>query len=354
MKQKSFISLLCLLPILVQAQDVVKLLPDKFNEYALNYYLPYTVVDIEIVAAKTTCKAGPYYKYAQKYLGVTDAIIEDSETWEIEQICMTPRGVADTENRYQLTFKAGQTPFIYVNTESVIAAINTEPESHDAGCPAIKPDESSDIDVKKVYSEELLMSGSIAKMAEVAAKQIYRIRESRLNLLTGEVDKMPADGDSFKLVISQLDEQEAALTALFLGTKSTERSSKRFTYTPEQDVDRNILCRFSDFLGFVDADNLSGAPVYLSVQVTEQGEYPVDDKGRIKKVPKGAVAYAIPGKATVSISYENRTYAKDEFPIAQLGVVFGLDATLFSDKKAPVKATFDPTTGALLFMGSDK
>ena len=354
MKQKSFISLLCLLPILVQAQDAVKLLPDKFNDYALNYYLPYTAVDIEMVATKTTYKAGPYYKYAQKYLGVSNAVIEDSEVWEIEQVCMTPKGIADTENRYQLTFKAGQTPYIYVSPESVISSINTEPESYAPDCADIKPDEISNIDVKKVYSEELLMSGSIAKMAEVAAKQIYRIRESRLNLLTGEVDKMPADGDSFKLVISHLDEQEAALTALFLGTKSVERSVKHFTYTPEGDVNRDILCRFSNFLGFVDADNLSGAPIYLSIQVTEQGEYPVDEKGRIKKVPKGAVAYTIPGKAIVTIAYEGKTYAENEYRIAQLGVVYGLDAALFVDKKAPVKAVFDPTTGALLHMGSEK
>lgn len=351
---KSLVPILCLLPSAAPAQEMVKLLPDKFNEYALNYYLPNTVVDIEIVATKTTYKSGPYYKYAKKYLGVSDAVTEDSEVWDIEQVCLTPRGVADTENRYQLTFKAGQTPYIYVNTENVISAINTEPELPASDCPEVKPDEISQIDVKKVYSEELLMSGSIAKMAEVAAKQIYRIRESRLNLLTGDVDKMPADGDSFKLVISQLDEQEAALTALFLGTKSVERSVKHFTYAPEGDVDRSILCRFSDFLGFVETDNLSGAPIYLSVEVTERGEYPVDDKGRVKKVPKGAVAYSIPGKAVLRIAYEGKTYAEEEFSIARLGVVYGLNTDLFIDKKAPVKATFDPTTGALQYMGSDK
>lgn len=34
-----------------------------------------------------------------------------------------------------------------------------------------------------VFSEELLMAGSTAKQAEVAAKQIYRIRESRMTSL---------------------------------------------------------------------------------------------------------------------------------------------------------------------------
>lgn len=352
MKRKLFIPLVCCaLPLLSVAQDMVKLVPDKFNEYALNYYLPYTVADIEFVATKTVCKAGPYYKYAKKYLGVTDIVTEDSETWAIERVCMVPRGIADTENRYQLTFKSGQTPYIYVNPDGLIYSINAEPEIADLSCPPVAPDEPDSIDVSKVFSEELLMSGSIAKMAEVAAKQIYRIRESRLDLLTGDVDKMPADGDSFKLIIAQLDAQEAALTALFLGTKSVERVVKRVEYCPEDDVESEILFRFSDFLGFVDADDLSGAPVSISVTVTEKGEYPVDNKGSIVELPKKALAYTIPGKAVIAISYDGRTYVEEELPIAQLGVVYGLDSSWFVDKKAPANAVFDATTGALLRLG---
>lgn len=352
MKRKLFIPLVCCaLPLLSVAQDMVKLVPDKFNEYALNYYLPYTVADIEFVATKTVCKAGPYYKYAKKYLGVTDIVTEDSETWAIERVCMVPRGIADTENRYQLTFKSGQTPYIYVNPDGLIYSINAEPEIADLSCPPVAPDEPDSIDVSKVFSEELLMSGSIAKMAEVAAKQIYRIRESRLDLLTGDVDKMPADGDSFKLIIAQLDAQEAALTALFLGTKSVERVVKRVEYCPEDDVESEILFRFSDFLGFVDADDLSGAPVSISVTVTEKGEYPVDNKGNIVELPKKALAYTIPGKAIIAISYDGRTYVEEELPIAQLGVVYGLDSSWFVDKKAPANAVFDATTGALLRLG---
>ena len=352
MKRKLFIPLVCCaLPLLSVAQDMVKLVPDKFNEYALNYYLPYTVADIEFVATKTVCKAGPYYKYAKKYLGVTDIVTEDSETWAIERVCMVPRGIADTENRYLLTFKSGQTPYIYVNPNGLIYSINAEPELADLSGPPVAPDEPDSIDVSKVFSEELLMSGSIAKMAEVAAKQIYRIRESRLDLLTGDVDKMPADGDSFKLIIAQLDAQEAALTALFLGTKSVERVVKRIEYCPEDDVESEILFRFSDFLGFVDADDLSGAPVSISVTVTEKGEYPVDNKGNIVELPKKALAYTIPGKAVIAISYDGRTYVEEELPIAQLGVVYGLDSSWFVDKKAPANAVFDATTGALLRLG---
>ena len=63
-------------------------------------------------------------------------------------------------------------------------------------------------------SEELLMAGSTAKQAEVAAKQIYRIRESRMNILTGDADNLPPDGEAMKLVIQQLEEQEKSANQL--------------------------------------------------------------------------------------------------------------------------------------------
>lgn len=69
-------------------------------------------------------------------------------------------------------------------------------------------------------------------MAEVAAKQLYRIRESRLNLVTGEVDELPADGESFKLIIQQLDEQEAAPHGIVHGDNANRDNRQTFRLYP--------------------------------------------------------------------------------------------------------------------------
>lgn len=50
-------------------------------------------------------------------------------------------------------------------------------------------------------------------------------------------------------------------------------------------------------------------------------------------MPKNAVAYAIPGKAEVILSDGKKTLFKENLPIAQFGVVFGLDPSIFTDKK---------------------
>lgn len=352
MKSRIFLALSLLLACYTQAQDAVQLLPEKFNDYALNYYLPTTVVEVEFVATQTISKAGPYNQYAQKYLGTSDVITEDNEKWTLQRATMITHGVANTGNRYQLTFKAGQTPYIFVNPEGCIMSVNTHPDTLIANTfPTVEKDVISNINAQKALSEEMLMSGSIGKMAELAAKQIYRIRESRMNLLTGEADNMPADGESMKIIIEQLDQQEEALTALFLGTTSTKHITKRIKYTPQEDVTNEVILRFSEYSGFVDTDDLSGAPVYLSVQITEKGEYPVDNKGEIKKVPKGALAYSIPGKAKIRLQYEGDVVCQDEIPVAQLGVVYGLAPSLLTSKKEPTYVIFNPATGGISEIG---
>ncbi|MBQ6938897.1 MAG: DUF4831 family protein [Muribaculaceae bacterium] len=353
MKHGILTTLILGMALLATAQDVVQLRPEKFNDYALNYYLPKTVTEIEFVASKTTRKAGEYYQYARKYLGISDVITEDSETWHLESATITSRGEANTDERYQLTFKAGQTPYIFVSEEHTILSVNTAPDTNTTTtATAANQDVINDIDSSKALSSDILMSGSIAKMAEMAAKQIYRIRESRMDILTGDADNMPADGESLRIVIEQLEQQEQALTALFEGTTSVEYITQKIVYTPTDNVENQVILRFSEHLGFVDASDLCGAPIYLSVDITERGEYPLDNKGVVKKVPKGALAYNIPGKIDISLHFDSKTLAREELSVAQLGVVFGLDPALLSRKKERTYVVFDPTTGGITQIGT--
>lgn len=88
-------------------------------------------------------------------------------------------------------------------------------------------------------------------MAEVAAKQIYRIRESRMDLSTGDSDQKPADGEALKLMLQQLDEQEKNLTALFMGTIQTQTVVKHFTWMPQGETTNEVTFRISDISGIV-------------------------------------------------------------------------------------------------------
>lgn len=340
----------------LQAQQTQKLTAGKHNEYGLIYSLPVTHLDIEVEAVKTIKKAGPYSKYAEKFLGTDKAIVENSVEWTLKNISVSPYGAPDPENQYLMQFKSGSAPFIILNKSGLPLSINIEEEEETEGSskePVRKSRSSLENNASaKVMSGELLISESTAKKAEIAANQIYKIRESRTNLITGEAEQMPPDGQSMKMIIEQLDAQEAALTALFLGTTQTESKIMNFDYVPDKEVEDEVIFRLSDFNGIVDRNDLSGDPVYLSLKIIQQGELPVNEKGETKKLPKGAVMYKIPGKASVTLEYKGKTVLNRTYDIAQFGVDFGLDPAMFSDKKQPSYLIFYPETGAIKEIGT--
>ncbi|MDE6341890.1 MAG: DUF4831 family protein, partial [Muribaculaceae bacterium] len=94
--------------------------------------------------------------------------------------------------------------------------------------------------------------------------------------------------------------------------------------------------------------------VYISVSDVDSPGMPVDSKGQPKKLPRNAVIYNIPGSALISVSGSGRTFFEQQIQLAQFGTTFGLDPALFTDKKEPSYATFDPVTGALIEVGVQK
>ena len=54
MKLRIISALVMGIALMVAAQDAIQLQPEKFNDYALNYYLPKTTTEIEFVASTLT------------------------------------------------------------------------------------------------------------------------------------------------------------------------------------------------------------------------------------------------------------------------------------------------------------
>jgi hypothetical protein len=332
---------------------VTKKIAAKSNDFGITYSLPKTSLVIHIEVIKVTAKAGPYYRYADKYLGVKNPVEEDKTYYQLGKVNVTNKGLPDTENTYIVEFKAGTTaPYAYLSEDGLICSINADyeaPREEDTvrGNPSApaSPDEATAV---PVFLEELLMAGSMAKQAEVAAKQVYRIHESRLNILTGEADNMPPDGEAMKVVIRELERQEKALTALFTGVTAKDTSYYDMTIVPYEDMEREVLFRFSDLLGVVDADDLSGVPVYINLKAQERPAAPVlDPKEAEKKEKMKGVIYNIPGKANIEIQMNRKFLFKGEMLIAQFGRRENLAPIMFEDKKKPVKVYFYPETGAI-------
>lgn len=341
------------------AQEVARVQVGDTQTTGITYNLPLTMVRVVANASCTTVKAGIFAPYAEKYLGVKDAPMEDRVTWSITSVIVEAEALADTSRTYHINFvDKTAAPTFYLAPGNILVGINREPERKcEIETLANAPESPKPaVSAINVMTEELLKAGSRTKQAEIAARQIFRIRESRLNILTGDVDNLPADGESFHIVLDNLAAQEAAYMELFTGTSATTTTQREFLYRPAQEGSE-VLFRFSRHFGFVDADDLSGEPYNITVQVTDDKRtVPVhlDAKGKAKPQATG-VAYVVPGRARISIAQRGKSWAEVEWPMAQFGHVEFLPATQFVNKKAPsAAATLCPLTGALQLFQNEK
>jgi hypothetical protein len=327
-----------------------KLSATKVSDFGLSYTLPKTLLYIDSEIIKTTLKAGPYYRYAEKLLSVKDPIIQDSIYFSLDKVSVGATSVADKNSACMIQLKS-ELPYIILNAEGVLCAVNTSADS--ALGAKMKPLPLNTVVQEAIanaqlsLTEETLASGSTAKMAELVAKQIFRLRESRVDLLTGESEQMPKDGEGLKVLIEQLDKQEKALTALFTGTVQVEKMYARIKLTPvDTDLNRFVLFRFSKHFGLVAADDLSGEPVYIDIKATDRKEFLPDPKQKANE--KKGLVYNIPGKGSVKLTYGSNPLFEGEFTFTQFGIQANFPTDLFTRKKSPAKVVLNPDTGAIV------
>jgi len=354
---KLYISLLffLLVAFMSAAQTAVeKVTPSKAAGEGIIYTLPKTALVVNAEIIRINVKAGVYYRYAERYLGIKNVPTEDAVYYELGHIAVVNKGEPDTENRYKIEFRQKTVaPFACLTKDGLLCSINVEykPEAEAAATAAATkqptPKQQSTASTS-VYTEELLLAGSVARQAEVAAKQIYHLRESRTDILTGDADNLPPDGEALKLVISKLEEQEKELTKLFTGTETRETSYFDITIIPEDEVEKETLFRFSRKLGILDSDDLGGEPVYINVKALERAPElePKEAEKKAKQLAKGVI-YNVPGKALVEIIHNNKVVMKKETPFVQFGTHEVLAPALLEDKKQPVKVIFYPETGGI-------
>lgn len=342
------------IPATLQAQQTRLLTAEKHNEYGLVYSLPITALDIQVTARREVLTAGPYSAYARKYIGTDKVITHDAERWTITDVTVTPYGTLDTDSKYLMQLKPGAVTYIGVSEDGMLLSINKEPIAPTPRAiqrPAVSANSFTGKEYLKYVNEDFTASQSSAKQAQMLSESLMEARDAHISLTRGTADNMPVDGRQLELMLASLQAQEDALTAAFTGTSTFETVTHSFTYIPEDDGEE-ILFRFADFKGFTDAADFAGAPVNISVKITAEGVLPTDANGNTKQLPKDAVRYCIPGTALITLSYEGRTLYSKSLDFSQFGVEFGLNPTLFTDKKEPSYAIFNPATGALTEIGT--
>ena len=338
-----FLSLLLLATLSLQAQV-------KEGESALVYYLPQTELVFEIEYEQITAERGMFYQYSERYLGTKDVVLENSVTYAIKNVQLHTRTKADPARAYTIPLnqKTLANCAVRLNNKGLIESVNCESEVAKTAeqhkptdrkqCKADKPS------LAIPFLEDQMLSGSIGKMAEGTAKQIYSIRENRLNLLAGEVEHTPADGAAMRLVLSEMDRQEETLTQLFLGKIEKKHIVKTVTIIPESDCSDSVIFRFSKHEGLVDSDDMSGEPFSLTIVAHKQDFAPAADAD--KQPAPSAIWQNLAGNADITLTDGEKLLVNKNIPVAQFGVAVPLAQDLFAKRKTQVR--FDTRTGSVI------
>ncbi len=219
---------------------------------------------------KVVNEKGELYQYSERYLGTNQVITKNETTYILRSIKV-------------------------LDNDSTKNTRNHQPRS--------RHERKEQTCLQVPLNEETLMATNTAKKAEGVAKQIYRIREARLTLVSGEAEHTPNDGQAIRLMLNELNRQETELTSLFVGTSNATRHTQIVNYTLSEDTTttiNSILLRFSRYSGPVAADDLSGEPVYIE-QTNKIGERPSTKPKHKKNETENFVE-----SSSVAVRYEGK------------------------------------------------
>ena len=155
---------------------------------------------------KVTYTPGEFCNYANKFLRTQGTSNKPDTHWNIKRIEIALAGIADPNKAFTIKLKDKSiASLVELAEDGVLLSINATQE------PDNKKDKdtetihfSKQLNPKELLSEEILSATSTAKMAELVAREIYNIRDSRNSIIRGQADNMPKDGEALKLILKNL------------------------------------------------------------------------------------------------------------------------------------------------------
>lgn len=304
-------------------------------EGALCYALPKTVINLEVEAVKETFHAGPYAKFAKKYLGI-DVRMADAVTCTLGSVNLVPVVEADQSSRYLIVPGKGFPAFLSLSNQGLIAtgdglksqewnfAREGKGDFLGKGTSSNLTQESTTLwknesGVSKGVKQLMIVEKSTEDKAREAANMIFTFRKMRVQIVTGDTDATYS-GEAMKTVLDELSRLEEEYLSLFAGFSEFSNQKMSFSVIPEKSksVGKYIAFRLSDSEGLLPSDDISGKPYILEVNAqpvtSAAGNAPASSKAVLAH-------YRIPATCTVRLLDGNMgVILQTRIPIYQLGL----------------------------------
>ena len=327
---------LAAMPVIASAQK------SSDPEGYVTYSLPSTSLVLDVEAVKESFYAGPYARYAEKYLGIK-ARQKDETRWEISRLGLTPMVEADLARRYTIAVKksAPDLSFLKLSSAGLVAfadgglgsgqtwrfPISGSADFSDRGVSSNLKSEATTLyrgeRNQSAYSrvsvqQNMVVEKSLEQKAAEAAQTIVRLREQRLQIVTGDTDATYS-GEAMGAAVAELTRLEEEYLSLFTGYSDFQTMNVSFDVVPSADRESQmyVAFRISDTAGPVPSDNLSGRPVVMEI-VPQETSVPAGGSVAVKTL---TVNYLIPAVCTVKVKDGSDLLIQTRVPIYQLGIL---------------------------------
>ena len=308
----------------------------------LMYALPQNRLKFIVTAQKTIRKRGPLYRYSERFIGIRDVILNDEVKFKVTNIRVEVSAEPDAKKYYRVISRKGSVPAMNLSGNGLIQSFNAPKVSIEEEI-ILREKTRTAIDTSFKYTpylEDQVVVNSTAKMAEEAANFIYRLRDNRAALVSGELNFFPSDGKALAIGLEETAKLEKEFLALFIGKEASEEVEFTIDYLPEKEMTKSLLFRFSQFKGVVDKGDLSGSPYYLSLVTKSE---PIFINDTLPKPNYKGLFYNIPAEAEIMLTDGNNPVFSKKVLMAQFGTTLSLPVELMDQSSV----IFYEETGAI-------
>ncbi len=317
---------------------------------AIIYSLPSTTISLKVTADHESFVAGPYAKYAEKYLGIA-ARETSGDTYTISSIEMVPYIEADPSVRVAVnlgTAKNAAANFLNMCSQGIVIAsdsytgkpaqwrfpsVATQDEFASSGATSNLANRTTTL-YKSVKTAEGLekvpvqqtqvVEKSVEKKAEETAAMIFRLRQKRLDIITGDTDATYS-GEAMDAAIKEITRLEQEYLSLFIGKSINDEQTVVFDVVPKAGnaSQMYIAFRISDTQGLVPASNMGGRPIVLELQ--KEGDSGVSEAATSSK---DRIFYRKPATVLAKVLDGQKLIMQSRIPVYQLGETLSIPLSI--------------------------
>ena len=331
------------------------------REGSIVYGLPRTVFTIVVGLEKTIDIPGPYARYANDLLGLTDVIQSGKESWSIESLTVNSHEELDPSEFYVIECNTlFQTNILALKNEGLILDLNplvfnssdwqagikkqeyNQFRSFDLGSDeyfqlqrdtAYKRIKVDSAFIRIPYIVEKKNKLSVEQLAEKAARRLMEMRDGKHLILTGEATVFPQNDAA----IIEMNRLEKEYTELFTG--KTIKEKRKYTYQIIPDKEASVkpltMFQFSETVGITPGKTKSGIPVIIELVPEKKSKdlTLITRQQQVQVAPKyDKIFYRVPDVVNLKISMGSEILLNSRKLIYQFGDVIQLPSNYIIGK----------------------